>query len=47
MAATGRELITAEERERYKRDLLPRLAGVSVAVLRVATSLSRKCCSEI
>ncbi|HVR87945.1 MAG TPA: CRISPR-associated endonuclease Cas1 [Candidatus Limnocylindria bacterium] len=47
LAATGRERLTAEERERFRREVLPGLSGISVSALSGATSLSKTYCSFI
>jgi hypothetical protein len=47
MAATGRERLTAEERARFAREVLPSLAAASVNALSTATSLSKTYCSFI
>jgi hypothetical protein len=47
LAATGHERLTAEERVRFSRELLPALDHVSVATLAKATSLSKTYCSFI
>lgn len=47
IAATGRERLTAEERERFNEEVLPGLAAVTLAALSTATSLSKTYCSFI
>jgi hypothetical protein len=47
LTATGRERVTREEQEQFRREVFPRLTNVSVATLSRVTSLSKTYCSFI
>jgi CRISPR-associated endonuclease Cas1 len=47
LAATGRERITSEERDKFRHEVLPLLSNVTVGTLSRVTSLSKTYCSFI